>query len=161
MPFHVVVPEAVTVAVSVPDETVPVPIESPLALLAAVVVRVEVQLPTWPIAKSWSVELTEEPDERVLSTKVEMHSPPKFSFVRSIPPSNSSPPFEPDPNVLAGECAVLSVKNHGLATAEPFVSAQPLSLSVATFVHVLSPVALGLRTTLFRSQLLVMQTSAL
>src|SRR6266568_3500285 len=51
----------------------------------AVVVMLDSHLPSWPIARSCS-EASTDPEERVSIVKVEVHSPPSPSAVRSRPP---------------------------------------------------------------------------
>src|SRR5205823_12083378 len=82
-------------AVSVPEDTEPVPIdvgeaEPPFAVSPAFVVSVVTQLPTCPTARSCSEESTD-CDERVSITNVDVHSPCRPSFVRSSPPSKNVP----------------------------------------------------------------------
>src|SRR5262245_57772369 len=136
-------PSTVTVAESVPDDTEPPPIE-PVAVPAAVVAIFDVQPPNWPSAKSCAVESIDEPDDRVLSNTVEMHSSPKPSWVRSRPPSYSSL----SSILLGGDFDDWSWNSHGEVispvpptVAASFTIAQPLSFEVALFSHLLSPVA--------------------
>ena len=85
MPAQVETPLTVTVAESL-TETDPVPIEVEPPVTLCCVVKLLVQLPSWPRVKSFRVAVVDV-DARVSAATDEKHRSPRPSAVRLTPPS--------------------------------------------------------------------------